>query len=197
MKSNGDVSLENCHNFHMHCINSKTTPFGGVCFYSVRSAIKFTQISIKYYPQISIKYYLTTYATQRTLDFSFCSMGRPHFRLGLHEYAKVHTWATRPLKRFPARYFCKLASIILHAMSRSPTLHIARRRLRQSKRTRKLTGRWPTSPCEGASAGFDALAIRSNQIFKSLEISNSLSLTSKACSRGELELPFIRVREKD
>ena len=28
MKSHGDVSLENCNNFHMHCMNNKTTPFG-------------------------------------------------------------------------------------------------------------------------------------------------------------------------
>ena len=31
MKSHGEVSLENCNNFHMHCMNNKTTPCGGVC----------------------------------------------------------------------------------------------------------------------------------------------------------------------
>ena len=42
-KSHGDVSLDNSNNFHMHCMNNKTTSLGGVCSSSICSAFKLTK----------------------------------------------------------------------------------------------------------------------------------------------------------
>ena len=53
MKSHGEVSLENCNNFHMHCMNNKTTRFGGVCSYATSSAIKLTKSRSNIYSKIS------------------------------------------------------------------------------------------------------------------------------------------------
>ena len=127
---------------------------------------------------------------------NFFRLGRPQLRLGLQCSARRCTHGQHSPSRDILRdKSCTFDSVILHATHRSPLLlHVGCRRLRWLKRTRKPTGRCLTSPREGASAGFDALAIRSNHIFRSLEISNSWSSTSKACSTGEPELLFIRAR---